>query len=92
MVSLRSLVTGAAFIVVPVLAALTPSQIADGLSRLTQQAQDLQGPAQSITIVNAPLIVIGQGPFPVSPSAHPPQLRTSWLTWRRFSLKALLKW
>jgi len=44
--------------------ALTPSQLADGLKKVTQQSQDLQAPAQSITIVNAPLIIIGQGPFP----------------------------
>ena len=74
MVSLRSLVVGAAFIVAPVLAALTPSQIADGLKALSQQAVDLQPVAQSITIINAPLIIIGQGPFPVCPSAHTPQL------------------
>ncbi|KAI0403555.1 UVI-1 [Xylaria palmicola] len=46
------------------MAALTPTQIADGLRRVTTLSQDLQAPAQSITIVNAPLIVIGQGPFP----------------------------
>ncbi len=88
MVSLRSLVVGAAFVVAPVLAALAPSEIADGLSSLTKQAQDLQPVAKSITIVNGPLIIIGQGPFPVCPSAHTPQLRTSWLIWRRLSLLA----
>ncbi|KAI0458511.1 UVI-1 [Xylaria acuta] len=46
------------------MAALTPAQIADSLKTITVQSQKLQGPAQSITIVNAPLIVIGQGPFP----------------------------
>ncbi|KAI0447167.1 UVI-1 [Xylaria telfairii] len=46
------------------MAALTPAQIADSLKRVTTQSQQLQGPAQSITIVNAPLIIIGQGPFP----------------------------
>jgi hypothetical protein len=45
-------------------AALTPSQLADGIRSITQKSQALQAPAQSITIVNAPLIVIGQGPFP----------------------------
>ncbi|GAW15451.1 hypothetical protein ANO14919_048600 [Xylariales sp. No.14919] len=44
--------------------ALSPQQIADGLKAVTKLSQDLQQPAQSITIVNAPLIVIGQGPFP----------------------------
>ncbi|KAK4124672.1 UVI-1 [Parathielavia appendiculata] len=64
MVSLRSLVTVAAFIAAPVMAALTPQQIADGIRKLTGESQALQATAQSITIVNAPLIVIGQGPFP----------------------------
>ncbi len=77
MVSLRSLVIGAALIAAPVLAALTPTQIADSLSALTKQAQDLQPVAQSITIVNAPLIVIGQGPFPVCSSAHTPKQGTA---------------
>ena len=77
MVSLRSLVVGAAVIVAPVLAALAPSQIADGLNALSKQAQDLQPVAQSITLINAPLIIIGQGPFPVCSSAHTPQLTTS---------------
>ncbi|KAI0395171.1 UVI-1 [Xylariaceae sp. FL0594] len=44
--------------------ALTPQQIADGLGRITDESRALQEPAESITIVNAPLIVIGQGPFP----------------------------
>ncbi|TRX98471.1 hypothetical protein FHL15_000545 [Xylaria flabelliformis] len=46
------------------MAALTPSQIADSLKTITVQSQNIQVQAQSITIVNAPLIVIGQGPFP----------------------------
>jgi hypothetical protein len=65
MVSLRSLVAGAALMAAPIMAALTPAQIADGLKSLTVKSQALQGPAQSITIVNAPLIIIGQGPLPV---------------------------
>ncbi|KAI0441889.1 hypothetical protein F4803DRAFT_551684 [Xylaria telfairii] len=46
------------------MAAATPQQIASGIASLTQKSQALQAPAQSITILNAPLIVIGQGPFP----------------------------
>ncbi|KAI0105774.1 UVI-1 [Nemania sp. FL0031] len=46
------------------MAALSPAQIASGLKTVTTQSQKLQAPAQSITIVNAPLIVIGQGPLP----------------------------
>ncbi|KAJ3039665.1 hypothetical protein HDV00_012009 [Rhizophlyctis rosea] len=45
-------------------AALTPQQIADNWKIITSKSQALQAPAQSITIINAPLIVIGQGPFP----------------------------
>lgn len=47
------------------LAALTAPQIADGLKLVTDKSQALKAPAQSISILNAPLIVIGQGPFPV---------------------------
>ncbi|KAI1436215.1 UVI-1 [Xylaria sp. CBS 124048] len=47
------------------MAAATPQQIADGIKSITQKSQALQAPAQSISILNAPLIVIGQGPFPV---------------------------
>ncbi|KAI0407190.1 hypothetical protein F4802DRAFT_595416 [Xylaria palmicola] len=46
------------------MAAATPQQIADGIKSITQKSQALQAPAQSITILNAPLIIIGQGPFP----------------------------
>ncbi|KAI1826794.1 UVI-1 [Xylaria intraflava] len=46
------------------MAAATPQQIADGIKSITQKSQALEAPAQSITIVNAPLIIIGQGPFP----------------------------
>ncbi|GAP84402.1 hypothetical protein SAMD00023353_0702220 [Rosellinia necatrix] len=46
------------------MAALTPQQIADGIRLITQKSQALQAPAQSITALNGPLIVIGQGPFP----------------------------
>ncbi|KAI8625350.1 hypothetical protein F5Y19DRAFT_450410 [Xylariaceae sp. FL1651] len=45
-------------------AAATPQQVADSINSLTQKSQALQNPAQSITLINAPLIVIGQGPFP----------------------------
>ncbi|KAK5651779.1 hypothetical protein OQA88_11646 [Cercophora sp. LCS_1] len=66
MLSLRSIVTGAlAMTAATASAAATPQQIADGLRSLTQKHQALQAPAQSITILNAPLIVIGQGPFPI---------------------------
>lgn len=66
MVSFRSLVTGAvALLAVPALAAITPAQMVENIKTLTVKSQALQGPAQSITIINTPLIIIGQGPFPV---------------------------
>ncbi|GAP89916.1 putative uvi-1 protein [Rosellinia necatrix] len=55
--------TGAAM-AATAMAALTPAQIATSLKQVTDLSRQLQGPAASITIVNAPLIVIGQGPFP----------------------------
>lgn len=65
MVSLRSLVAGAALMAAPIMAALTPAQIVDGTNSLTEKSRALLGPAESINLVNSPLIVIGQGPFPV---------------------------
>jgi hypothetical protein len=65
MVSLRSLIAAAALIAAPVMAAVTPTQLTDGIKKVTMQSQMLQADAQSITILNAPLIIIGQGPFPV---------------------------
>lgn len=65
MVSLRSLVVSAALVAVPVLAVLGPEEIANGLDTLSRKFQVLQGPAQGITVVDATLIVIDQGSFPV---------------------------
>ncbi|KAK4141745.1 uncharacterized protein C8A04DRAFT_30586 [Dichotomopilus funicola] len=64
MVSFRSLFAGAAILAAPIMAALSPEQIAAGINSITEKTQALQAPAQSITLVNAPLIIIGQGPFP----------------------------
>jgi NAD(P)-dependent dehydrogenase (short-subunit alcohol dehydrogenase family) len=44
--------------------AVTAQQAVENIKTLTTKSQALQGPAQSITIINAPLIIIGQGPFP----------------------------
>jgi hypothetical protein len=65
MVSFRTILTSALAISAPVLAQLSPAQVTSNIRMLTQKSQALQAPAQSITIVNGPLIVIGQGPFPV---------------------------
>ena len=45
-------------------AQLTPQQAVDNIRSLTTKSQALQAPAQSITIINGPLIVVGLGPFP----------------------------
>ncbi|PVH68622.1 hypothetical protein DL98DRAFT_522641 [Cadophora sp. DSE1049] len=63
MVSLRSVVAAIA-LTVPVMAQTIPAQVVNNIEMLTQKSQALQGPAQSINIINGPLIIIGQGPFP----------------------------
>ncbi|KAF4835729.1 hypothetical protein CGCTS75_v002219 [Colletotrichum tropicale] len=47
-----------------VLGQTTPSQVVSNINMITQKSQALQTPAQSITVVNGPLIIVGQGPFP----------------------------
>ncbi|KAK4177409.1 hypothetical protein QBC36DRAFT_371771 [Triangularia setosa] len=64
MVSFRNLITGALAVATPAIAALTPAQIVTALRDLTTKSQALQTPAQQITIINGPLIIIGLGPFP----------------------------
>jgi hypothetical protein len=66
MVSFRALTTIAlAAFAVPVFTQTTPAGVVANIRVLTQKSQALQAPAQSISIVNGPLIVIGLGPFPV---------------------------
>ncbi|KAK0658518.1 hypothetical protein QBC41DRAFT_237928 [Cercophora samala] len=64
MVSFRNLITGAVALAAPAMAALTSTQIADALKTLTAKSQALQQPAQQISLINGPLIVVGLGPFP----------------------------
>lgn len=66
MFSIAKLFTAALAVTSVAVAAVTPQQAVDGLRLLIQKAQDLQAPAQSISPINAHLVVIGQGPFPVS--------------------------
>jgi hypothetical protein len=54
------------------MAALTPTQIIDGLDSLTKKSVALLSPAHSINILNGPLIAIGQGPYPVTSQLAPP--------------------
>lgn len=52
--------------------AITPAQMVTNIQLLTSKSQALQAPAQSISIINGPLIVVGLGPFPVCEiSPHP---------------------
>jgi len=67
MVALRSLLAGIAIIAAPLVSAIEPADVALGLGRMAAQAEALQRPASEITIINAPLIVVGQGPYPASP-------------------------
>jgi len=68
MVSFRTLATAAlAAFSVPAFAAVTPAEAVANIRTLTTKSQALQAPAQQINILNGPLIVIGQGPFPVCP-------------------------
>ena len=64
MVSLRTLALSAVAFAAPLVSALTTADIVDNIRTLTTKAQALQAPAQSITVINGPLIIIGQGPFP----------------------------
>ncbi|KAM7215128.1 hypothetical protein V8F06_009446 [Rhypophila decipiens] len=58
MVSLRYLITVALAVVT---LSCRPSHL---IRTLTAKSQALQAPAQSTTIVNGPLIIVGLGPFP----------------------------
>ncbi|KAK4458980.1 hypothetical protein QBC42DRAFT_340639 [Cladorrhinum samala] len=65
MVSIRTLVSSAvAMLAVPALAAIPPAEVVNNIKTLTAKSQALQAPAQTISIINGPLIIIGQGPFP----------------------------
>ncbi|KAJ4331154.1 hypothetical protein N0V87_009382 [Didymella glomerata] len=64
MVAFGKIFTSAMAMAVPVVAQLTPAQVVSNINMITQKSQALQAPAQSITIINGPLIIIGQGPFP----------------------------
>lgn len=64
MVAFGKIFTSAMALAVPVLAQITPAQVVSNINMITQKSQALQAPAQSITIINGPLIIVGQGPFP----------------------------
>lgn len=56
-----------------VAAVLTPAQIVANINIITQKSQALQTPANRVTLISGPLLVIGQGPFPVRSNSqlHP---------------------
>ncbi|KAI4648077.1 hypothetical protein J4E93_004488 [Alternaria ventricosa] len=64
MVSFRNFFTAALAFSVPISAAITPAEVVTNIKSITQKSQALQSPAQSISVVNGPLVLIGQGPFP----------------------------
>ena len=64
MVAFGKLITSAVALAVPALAALSPAQIVSNIEMITQKSMALQAPAKEITLVNAPLLIIGQGPLP----------------------------
>lgn len=64
MVAFGKILASAMALAVPIIAQTTPAQVVSNINTLTQKSQALQAPAQSLSIINGPLIVVGQGPFP----------------------------
>ncbi|KAL2139658.1 hypothetical protein VTI28DRAFT_4883 [Corynascus sepedonium] len=64
MVSFRSLAAGVALIAAPVMAALSSTELVERINDLTGKVQAVQTPVQSLTVVSAPLVVLGRGPLP----------------------------
>ncbi|KAK4244525.1 hypothetical protein C7999DRAFT_35132 [Corynascus novoguineensis] len=64
MVSFRSLVAGVALIAAPVMAAISSTELVERINDLAGKVQAVQIPVQSMTVVSAPLVVLGRGPLP----------------------------
>jgi len=64
MVAFRNIITAALALAAPIAAQATPAQVVENINLLTEKSQALQKPAQSIDLINGPLIVVGLGPFP----------------------------
>lgn len=64
MVAFGKIFISAMAMAVPVIAQATPAQVVSNINMITQKSQALQAPAQSITLLNGPLILVGQGPLP----------------------------
>lgn len=87
----KAFVAIAATLLTSVYAQLTAPQIVANINIITGQSQALQAPANSINILSGPLFLIGQGPFPVSPSYSHHCPRNSQLTRHSKSLLDSLK-
>ncbi|EDU47400.1 hypothetical protein PTRG_04493 [Pyrenophora tritici-repentis Pt-1C-BFP] len=64
MVAFRNIITAALALATPITAAISAAEVTVNIKVVTQKSMALQQPAQSISLVNGPLILIGQGPFP----------------------------
>ncbi|KAH7084179.1 hypothetical protein FB567DRAFT_550204 [Paraphoma chrysanthemicola] len=64
MLSLPTILTSLLAIAAPIAAQSPSAQIVANLELLTSKTEALQPIASSISIINGPLIIIGQGPFP----------------------------
>lgn len=64
--NLTHAVTALSLFSATVTAIVTPAQVVQNIQTLTEKSRNLQAPAQSINIINGPLLVVGLGPFPVS--------------------------
>ncbi|KAH7071892.1 hypothetical protein BKA63DRAFT_492555 [Paraphoma chrysanthemicola] len=64
MLSLPTILTSILAIAAPIAAQSQSAQIVANLELLTSKIEALQPIASSISVVNGPLIIIGQGPFP----------------------------
>lgn len=50
---------------------LSPKDIVKSIQTLTAKTQELGAPANTISVNNGPLLVVGQGPYPVGHSSTP---------------------
>lgn len=59
MVSFRNLIVSALALAAPIAAQASPADVVKNIQTITQKSQALQAPAQSINLINGPLILIG---------------------------------
>ena len=63
MVSFK-LLTSALALATPIIAQSTPAQIVTQINDLTSKTTALQPQAETVSLINGPLIIIGEGPLP----------------------------